>query len=171
MYVYIYVSSNVGSTFFHAYNANAADAETCLKLALALPAYSCPEIADSGLSYKGARRPRVIVFISLRDTPPAHQCVPLGPPWQTSNGEPWHLQSPRHAARKSTDSPPGPVRACTGPSTCGPTARAVGGWWLALCRRALGATWSCGGGRGRLSFSCAVCFFFVVVVAANRLMT
>ena len=68
------------------YNANAADAETCLKFALALPAYSCPGIADSGLSYKGAGvggRPRVIVFISLRKTPPAHQCVPLGPPWQT----------------------------------------------------------------------------------------
>ena len=77
----MYIFPNVKcSTFFHLYNANAADAETCLKFALALPAYSCPEIADSGLSYKGAGvggRPRVIVLISLRDIP--HQPISVFP--------------------------------------------------------------------------------------------
>ena len=77
-----------------------------------------------------------------------------------SNGEPWHLPCPRHAARKSTDSPPGPVRACTGPSTCGPTAWGrrwvVHGWPFAGVHWEP-CTWSCEGGRGRSSFSCVVC--------------
>ena len=65
-----------------------------------------------------------------------------------SNGEPWHLPCPRNAARKGTDGTSRP------PSVLAPGSLradrrhwAVGGWWLALCRRALGATWSRGGGR------------------------
>ena len=162
--------SNVkGSTLFHWYNANAADVETCLKFALALPAYSCPEIADSGLSYKGAGvggRPRVIVFISLRDTPPAHQNVPLGPPWQTCQDP----RTPHPTVSRGTShahgTQPGKARTALpalsvlapGPLRVDRRHGAVGWWWLALCRRALGATWSCG--RGRPSFSCVVCFLF-----------
>ena len=82
--------------------------------------------------------------------------VPLGFPQDTEdtsfNGEPWHLPCPRNAARKGTDGTSRP------PSVLAPGSLrvdrrhwAVGGWWLALCRRALGATWSCGGGRGRSS--------------------
>ena len=64
------------------------------------------------------------------------------------NGEPWHLPCPRkQPARKSKDGPPGPVP-LLGPGSLRVDRRqgAVGGWWLALCRRALGATWSRGGG-------------------------
>ena len=114
-------------------------------------------------------RPRAIVFISLRDTPPAHQCVPLGPPWQTCQDPRTHHPTVSRGTSKAHGTQPGKARTALpalsvlapGPLRVDRRHGAVGGWWLACCRRALGATWSCGGGGGRSSFSCVVCFVYV----------
>ena len=123
-------------------STDAADVETCLKFALALPAYSCPGIADSGLSYKGAGvggRPRVIVFISLRDTPPAHQCGPLGPPWQTCQDPRTPHPTVSRGASHAHGTQPGKARTALpalsvlapGPLRVDRRHGAVGGWCMA----------------------------------------
>jgi hypothetical protein len=101
------------------------------------------------------------VFISLRDTPPAHQCVPLGPPWQTCQDPRTPHPTVSRGTSEAHGTQPGKTRTALpalsvlapGPLRVDRRHGAVGGWWLALCRRALGATWPCGGSCGRSSSS------------------
>ena len=75
------------------------------------------------------------------------------------NGEPRRLSCPRkQPARKSRGGLPSSVL-LFGPGSLRVDRRhgAVGGWRLALCRRALGATWSRGVVAGSLAVSSVVC--------------